>query len=144
MTDVCDLRDDFRVLPLPDGMRCGDALAEFRPARHANPVEIERAPDLKPERAIGFCEEAQKPGRPSVVIAGIARAANHVPAAVANSRLVVEIPAAGRKSSFDQPTDEVHRDEAPAELDHLRPADGGLQPLSVVKRGVPDRKSTRL
>src|SRR5712691_8545905 len=31
----------------------------------------------------------------------------------------------------------MHRDETAAKLSHLRPADGGLEPLAVMKRRVP-------
>jgi hypothetical protein len=36
-----------------------------------------------------------------------------------------------------QRSDEVYWDETASELNHLGPADGRLQPLSVVVRGVP-------
>src|SRR5439155_13579449 len=57
--------------------------------------------------------------------------------AVADTGLIVQVPAAGGQLTFDERADEMHRNEFPAELNYLRPADRRLQPLSMVKRGVP-------
>src|SRR5580692_9965936 len=82
-------------------------------------------------------EQVHEPGSIIVNVAEIAGAADDGASSVPNSHVVIKVQPTGRHSPFHQRADEMHGNEFAAKLYHLRPADGGLQPLAVVKLGVP-------
>ena len=99
--------------------------------------EYADAPTLKTEEAVGLREHVDQKSGDVVVVAGVARATDDAAASVADPRLIVDVPAAARHHAFQERADEVDGNESSAELRHFGPADRRLQPLAVVKRGVP-------
>src|SRR5262249_46465014 len=93
--------------------------------------------ELEAVQLIGLRKHRQQRGAEVIVVAGVAAATDDVAAAVAEPGLVVDVPAASRHTAFGKRADEVHRQEATAKLNHLRPGDRGLQPLTVMERRVP-------
>ncbi len=73
----------------------------------------------------------------AVDVTGVAAPADDLSAAVADACLVVHVQAAGGHRAFDERADEMHRQEAAAELNHLGPRDRRLEPLSMVELRVP-------
>src|SRR6185437_12254806 len=72
-----------------------------------------------------------------VYIPAVARARNVRGASVTNSQIVTSAQRAGGNRAFRLRADEVHRNEAAAENDHVRARDGGLQPGSMMEGRVP-------
>src|SRR5262249_54978025 len=137
MRHIRELRDELRRLPEPSDVR---GLNPF--ARHWDPnrvyfIAINGTADLKTIQGIGLHEDVRKPGAIVVDIAEIAVAADDLTAAVADAEVVIQIQASRGDRALGKGAYEVHREEAAAELNHLRAADGGLQPRSVVICGVP-------
>ena len=82
--------------------------------------------------------KVNQPGAIAVDIASVTGPADNRSAAVAQTHVIVEVqgPRSGN-SPFHQRAREVHRDQLAAKLDHFRPVHGGLQPQTVMERGIP-------
>src|SRR5207302_4075345 len=72
-----------------------------------------------------------------MVLPRVPRTANGEPAPIPDACVIAEPSAPRRNIALSQHTQNVHGDNRPAKLDHLRPADRGLQPGAVMERGVP-------
>src|SRR2546421_134076 len=126
MPHVGDLGDDLRILVQPYGVRTDNSLRVLRLTWRTDPIEIQRSADLQPEQCVWLHKGIQNPRGPIVVVAGVSSSTDHVPAAVADASLIIEVPAACGDRSLRQRADEMHREELATELHHLRPADGRL------------------
>src|SRR5258707_9133614 len=82
-------------------------------------------------------EEIHQPGSMVVVVPKVAGPADNRPPSVSQAKVVIQIDTPGGHGPFDQRPHEMHRNESAAELYHLRPAGGCLQPLPMVKLGIP-------
>src|SRR5258708_1683710 len=82
-------------------------------------------------------EEIHQPGSMVVVVPEVAGPADNRPPSVSQAKVVIQIDAPGGHGPFDQRPHEMHRNEFAAELYHLRPAGGCLQPLAMVKLCIP-------
>ena len=112
-------------------------LARRAAVQRIHQVAIDRAADAQAVRRVRLDEGVHQPGAVVVDVPEIARTADDLAAAVAEADVVVQVQAAGGHLAFHQSADEVNRYETAAELRHFRAADGGLQPLAMMERGIP-------
>src|SRR5205085_6981852 len=100
-------------------------------------IAVHRSAKLQPSRKQRAREDVEHHSAVVVDVAGVSSPADRISAAVSHPDSVVQSHRSRRNSAFRKSADEVHRNQTSAELDHVRTADGRLQPCAVVELSVP-------
>src|SRR6185437_3374814 len=138
--NVGEFGDELWPLARVNDVRSLDPFSERtgNVGRWADPVAVDAAADLPFVGPGGLGIDGRQPSLVVVDVAGVARFGDIGTAPVADAGLVVQVERArARHQTLGQQADKMDRQQTPAELDHLRTADGGLQPKAVVVGGVP-------
>src|SRR5207245_5206667 len=112
-------------------------LAAFGSAGRRDLVPVDGSAEAQAEGMVRLGEQTGQPRTIVIIVTEVSPSADDRTPPISQSEVVIQIQSAGGRGPFDQRPDEVHRNEPAAELNHLRPADRGLQPLAMMEFRIP-------